>query len=40
MPKDDVPGPRCTEKFNALIARGMTTEAPVKISKPIQFKPR
>lgn len=40
MPEDDVPGPPFRQAFNALIQRGMTTEKPVVVSKPIQFKPR
>lgn len=40
MPKGDKPGPSQRQIFNAMAAKGMVTENPVKIMKPIQFKPR
>ncbi len=40
MPKDDLPGPQHSKVFNALVERGMTTEQPVVICKPLTFKPR
>jgi hypothetical protein len=40
MPKGDRPGNPQKQIFNAMAERGMTTQTPVTVLKPLHFKPR
>ena len=38
MPEDDELGPGIKEQFMALAEKGMKTEQPIKVLKPLQLK--